>query len=143
MIQMRIRKYLTQTLLASAVFTSQGLVPAADSPVLSPVTKIQLKSAGDVALRKVPDATETRGAVQQIQYQEDASSPQNSTVNAELQQVFRKNGQPMPSMQTQHLPNVSPRQIHLAQHAEDNTSETAAKRKKKKSGLPELISFFL
>ena len=38
-------------------------------------------------------------------------------------------------MQTQHLPNVSPRQIHLAQHAEDNTSETAAKRKKKKSGL--------
>ena len=94
MIQMRIRKYLTQTLLASAVFTSQGLVPAADSPVLSPVTKIQLKSAGDVALRKVPDATETRGAVQQIQYQEDASSPQNSTVNAELQQVFRKNGQP-------------------------------------------------
>ncbi len=119
---MRTRKNVQQCLLAAILAATPVYVVAADTASndrhSAQTRSIALRPVGRAALKTVPQSNRRMTGIPLTRYQPDANQ-QRSTVNSELRKLFHKNGQSMPSMRPQDLPNTNGPTIRMVQHKTD------------------------
>ncbi|MDG1893429.1 MAG: hypothetical protein P8J37_00820 [Fuerstiella sp.] len=145
---MRTRKSVRRCLLAATLAGTPIYAGAADKPSTDTATSQQksaaLRSISVSALKAVPQSKQPTSGIQPTQYQPgtDQRSNGTSTVNGELQRLFHKNGQSMPSMRTQDLPNTNSPTIRMVRHKNDG-SEPAELSQEEAAKKPGLLKRFL
>ncbi len=141
---MRTRKSVQQCLLAATLAATPVYVVAAETAPNdrnSEQSKSEaLRPVDGAALKTVPQSNRDSSGIQLTQYQPDANQ-QRSTVNGELRKLFHKNGQSMPSMRPQDLPNTNSPTIRMVRHKTDASRPSALPDEEAKK--PGLLKRFL
>ena len=136
---MRTRKNVQQCLLAATIAATPLYVAATETASNNKNSEQSelgtLSPVGGVALKTVPQSNRSSTGIQLTQYQPDANQ-RRSTVNGELRKLFRKNGQSMPSMRPQDLPNANDPTIRMIPNKTDASGpSTSPNEEAKKPGL--------
>ncbi len=144
---MRTQKSVRRCLLAATLAGTPLYVSAAEtaSPdkYSSQTEPATLRPVSVTALKTVPQSNGRTSGIQLAQYQPGAKQKTHKTsaVNAELQRLFYENGQSMPSMRPQGLPNTNGPAVRMVRHRKDAAKPKALSRDDAKK--PSLLKRFL